>query len=74
MRNNKGRSSGLYLIILLAVALLVAWLSMTQLGSLGFGPSTHQGTQTEEQDPVEQARDVVDNLNKIQQDAVPGFE
>ena len=66
MKNdNKGRASGLALIMLLIVALLVAWLATTQMGSLGFGPMTQQETQTEERDPIEQAQDAVDALNQI---------
>ena len=35
--NNKGRGSGLSLIIILIVALLVAWLAVKNIGSLGIG-------------------------------------
>lgn len=62
------RRSGLGLIMLLAVMLLVAWLTMSQMGALHQTPST--GNETEQSaDPVEQAQDAVDAINEMQQSA-----
>ena len=52
------------LIGLLVVALFVAWLVVTQLGSLGFGKTDMQLGQIEQMDPVQQAQNVVDMLNQ----------
>ena len=64
--NNKGKGSGLMLIVILVVALLIGYFAMTQMGSLGFGKtSTQQQTQ---QNVIEQAQDAVDAINnRIQQ-------
>lgn len=64
--NNKGNGSELALILLLVVALLVAWLVMTQFSSLGIGGSSGTGTEEsqEEQDPVDAAKDAVDQYNQ----------
>jgi Tfp pilus assembly protein PilX len=35
--NNKGKDSGLFLIVILIVVLIVAYLAVTQMSSLGFG-------------------------------------
>jgi Tfp pilus assembly protein PilX len=35
--NNKGKGSGLFLIVILIVTLIVAYLAVTQMSSLGFG-------------------------------------
>ena len=60
-RNNHGRVSGIALILLLIVALIVAYLVATQAGRLGFGQ--RQPTQAEQQNPVDQAREAVDAIN-----------
>ena len=57
------------MICLLVVALFVAWLVVTQLGSLGFGKTDMQLGQIEQMDPVQQAQNVVDMLNQAQQAA-----
>ena len=67
--NNKGKGSGLLLICLLVVALFVAWLVVTQRGSVGFRKPDMQQGQIERMDPVQQAQDVVDMLNQAQQQA-----
>ena len=65
MRNNKGRGSGLALLLILIVALLVAWLMVKQMGSLGMGGTTDPTQEVY----VEDAQDAVDSLNdKMQQD------
>jgi hypothetical protein len=60
-RNNHGRVSGIALILLLLVALIVAYLAATQAGHLGFGQRSP--TQVEQQNPVDQAREAVDAIN-----------
>ncbi len=60
--NNKGRGSGLMLIIILVVALLIGYLAMTQMGSLGFGKPGLQQEQTQ-QNVIEQAQNAVDAIN-----------
>ena len=40
--NNKGIGSGIAIIIILIVALLIAFLAMKNMGSLGFGSRTDQ--------------------------------
>ena len=65
--NNKGRGSGLMLIIILVVALLIGYLAMTQMGSLGFGKPSMQQEQTQ-QNVIEQAQNAVDAINnRLQQ-------
>ena len=65
--NNKGRGSGLMLIIILVVALLIGYLAMTQMGSLGFGKTGMQQEQTQ-QNVIEQAQNAVDAINnRLQQ-------
>ena len=58
--NNKG--SGLMLIIILVVALLIGYLAMTQMGSLGFGKPSMQQEQTQ-QNVIEQAQNAVNAIN-----------
>ena len=65
--NNRGRGSGLMLIIVLFVALLIGYLAVTQLGGLGFGKTVPQQAQTQ-QNAIEQAQSAVDAINdRIQQ-------
>jgi flagellar basal body-associated protein FliL len=66
--NNKGKGSGIFLIVILIVALIVAYLAVTQMSSLGFGKKKE--AQIEQQNPVHQAQDAVDAINQRQQDAV----
>ena len=74
--NNKGKGSGLALILIMIVALIVAYLAVTQMGSLGFGTKEEalQATQqVETQDPVQQAQDIVEQINgRAQQIAESG--
>ncbi len=67
--NNKGRGSGLALIMMLIVALIVAWLVMTQMGGFGFGKTEEQQEQMQEQ-AVDSAQDAVDALNQKMEEAV----
>ena len=67
MMNNRGRGSGLMLMIVLLVALLIAWFAVTQLGGLGFGKTDIQQAQTQ-QNAIEQAQNAVDAINnRLQQ-------
>ena len=56
--NNKGKGSGLVLIILLLVALLIGYFAMTQMEGLGFGMTNMQTEQTQ-QNAIEQAQSAV---------------
>ena len=60
MHDRSGRSTGLTLLLLLVVALIVAWLAVTQLGSLRM-PQDSAAQPTG--DLVQQAQDAVDALN-----------
>ena len=65
--NNKGKGSGLVLIVILVVALLIGYLAMTQMGALGFGKTSTLQEQTQ-QNAIEQAQNAVDAINnRIQQ-------
>lgn len=56
---NKGKASGLVSILILIVAIIVAYLAVTQMGAFGFGKK--QETQIEQtQDPVRQAQNIWD--------------
>ena len=68
MMNNRGRGSGLILIIVLLVALLIACLAVTQMGGLGFGKTDAQQAQTQ-QNVIEQAQSAVDAINNLMQRA-----
>lgn len=50
------------LIIILIVALIVAYLVVTQMGSLGVGGTTQQ--ERTQENAVEQAQDAVDAINE----------
>ena len=56
--NNKVIGSGLAIIIILIVALLIAFLAMKNMGSLGFGSRTDQPETV-----VVQAQNAVDAIN-----------
>ena len=60
MKNN-GRGSGLMLMIVLLVALLIAWFAVTHMGGLGFGKTDAQQAQTQ-QNVIEQAQSAVDAI------------
>jgi hypothetical protein len=60
MHDRSGRGTGLTLLLLLVVALIVAWLATTQLGSLR-RPQDSAAQPTG--DLVQQAQDAVDALN-----------
>jgi Tfp pilus assembly protein PilX len=72
-RHHSGRGTGLALVVILIVALVVAWLAVTQLRSLS-GPrdaaTAREATLAQPTaDPVQQARDAVDALNERMQAA-----
>lgn len=58
--NNKGRGSGLMILSLLVVAILIAWLVVQNMSSLGSGKSE----ESRQEQYVDQAQDVVDTLNQ----------
>lgn len=60
--NNKGIGSGLMLIVILVVALLIGYFAMMQMGSLGFGKTSTQQEQMQ-QNAIEQAQNAVDAIN-----------
>ena len=60
------------MICLLVVVLFVAWLVVTQMGSLGVGKTDMQQGQTAQMDPVQQAQNVADMLNQAQQQGAQG--
>ena len=60
--NSKGKGSGLVLIVILVIALLIGYLAMMQMGSLGFGKPSMQQEQTQ-QNVIEQAQNAVDAIN-----------
>ena len=64
--NNKGKGSGLALIIILVVALLIAFLVMKNLGRMG----PEKEIAAEQENYVQQAQSVVDQINQAQQQAV----
>jgi hypothetical protein len=67
--NNKGKSSGLALTLILIVALIVAFFFMKQSGSLGIGKPSEQNSA-----PVQQAQDVVNQINEQQEKALEALE
>ena len=64
--NSKGKGTGLALVIIMLAALLAAYLAVTQIGGLGFGNKSAE----QQQNPVQQAQNVVDLINQSQQDAL----
>ena len=71
--NSKGKGSGLFVIVIMIAALIVAYLAVTQMGSQGIGKKRMEETQIEQQDPVNAAQDVVDAINQRQQEALEGL-
>ena len=63
--NSKGKGSGLALVIILVVALMVAFLVMKNMGSMGPGKETA----VQQENYVQQAQSVVDQINQAQQQA-----
>ncbi len=65
--NNKGIGSPLFLLILLCVAVLIAYLAVSNMGSLGFGKQSAQ--QENVTNPIEQTQDAVNQLNERMEQA-----
>ena len=63
--NNRGKGSGIALVIILVVALMIAFLVMKNLGSMGPGKETA----VQQENYVQQAQSVVDQINQAQQQA-----
>ena len=63
--NNKGKGAGLALVLLLIVALLVAWFAVKNMGGLGFSSSTD----VQQENAVQQAQDLVNQINDRMQQA-----
>ena len=59
-RNDSSRGTGLALALVLIVALAVAWLAITQMGSL----RKSEDSAAKSTDLVQQAQDAVDSLNE----------
>lgn len=57
------RRSGLGLTLLLVVAMLVAWLFMTQTQNLSGGAPDSTDTSSEQNNVVQEAQDAVDDIN-----------
>ncbi len=57
--NSKGKGSGLALVIILIVALLIAFFVLKNMSSLGFG----RDATTQQENVVQQAQDLVDQIN-----------
>ena len=70
--NNRGSGSGLSLALFLIVALIIAFLAMKQMSSLGIGGATQQ--EQMQQAPVEKAQDAVDAVNERMLQSVPEEE
>jgi preprotein translocase subunit SecG len=64
--NNKGIASGLAIILILIVAILIAFLVMKNIGSMGLGGSASP----KQENYVQQAQNVVDQLNQAQMQGV----
>ena len=61
--NNKGKGSGLALIIILVVALIIGFLVVKNMGGLG----PEKETAVQQENYVQQAQSVVDQINQAQQ-------
>ena len=63
--NNKGKGSGLALVIILVVALIIGFLVVKNMGVLG----SVKETAVQQENYVQQAQSVVDQINQAQQQA-----
>ncbi len=64
--NNKGKGSGLALVIILVAALIIGLLVVKNMGGLG----PEKETAVQQENYVQQAQSVVDQINQAQQQAV----
>ena len=62
---NRGKGSGLALVIILVVALIIGFLVVKNMGGLGPGKETA----VQQENYVQQAQSVVDQINQAQQQA-----
>lgn len=62
---SRGKGPGLALVIILVVALMIAFLVMKNLRSMGSGKETA----TQQESYIQQAQSVVDQINQAQQQA-----
>ena len=69
--NDRGRSTGLMLVVILLVIVIVALLFVAQMGAFGIG-KTPEAAQTP--DPVEQAQEAVDAINERIEQQFAGME
>ena len=63
--NNKGKGSGLALVIILVAALIIGLLVVKNMGGLG----PEKETAVQQENYVQQAQSVVDQINQAQQQA-----
>ena len=63
--NNKGKGAGLALVIILVVALIIGLLVVKNMGGLG----PEKETAVQQENYVQQAQSVVDQINQAQQQA-----
>ena len=64
--NSKGKGSGLALVIILVAALIIGLLVVKNMGGLG----PEKETAVQQENYVQQAQSVVDQINQAQQQAV----
>ena len=64
--NSKGKGSGLALVIILVAALIIGFLVVKNMGGLG----PEKETAVQQENYVQQAQSVVDQINQAQQQAV----
>ena len=63
--NSKGKGSGLALVIILVAALIIGFLVVKNMGGLG----PEKETTVQQENYVQQAQSVVDQINQAQQQA-----
>jgi len=63
--NNKGKGSGLALVIILVAALIIGLLAVKNMGGMGAG----QEIEAQSENYIQQAQSVVDQINQAQQQA-----
>ena len=66
--NNRGKGSGLALVMILVVALIIGFLVVKNMGSLG----SVKETAVQQENVIQQAQSVVDQINQAQQQAGQG--
>lgn len=66
--NNKGKGTGLALVVILVAALIIGLLVVKNTGGMGAG----QETEAQSENYVQQAQSMVDQINQAQQQAGQG--